>query len=198
MSMLVLCSWSSVRPLLFHPRYFLLIAATATCKLDTTTVGPCAASHNARYVPIVAGATPRSRRIAATRLLNSRFCGKGMPCATRVDSNATTGRPCARASWTSSWMRSRLVDCLVVFFAVVLVLQLLVASRVRVVVGPGVRVQEERFIAFLPKMLVRPSCCTPRRAAKNLIVFFALALCCYCCWDICLHLLGSLLALMLC
>mmetsp|Transcript_5219 Transcript_5219/g.10685 ORF Transcript_5219/g.10685 Transcript_5219/m.10685 type:complete len:91 (-) Transcript_5219:66-338(-) len=49
--------------------------------------------------------TPLSLRIRDTSLANSKFCGYGIPCATIVDSRATTGFPEDKACSTSGKRR---------------------------------------------------------------------------------------------
>src|SRR2546421_12208133 len=54
-----------------------------------------------RHTALVAGTAPSSRAAASAACAVSKFKGHGSPCAIRVDSSATTGRPASTASATS-------------------------------------------------------------------------------------------------
>ena len=71
-------------------------ATRSSCTRERPTCGTPARTAT------VAGVAPCARTTASTASAVSRFSGHGIPCATIVDSSATTGRPVMSAAATSA------------------------------------------------------------------------------------------------
>ncbi len=76
-----------------------LTMSSSAMRRSSSSVSPTLSTPSS--TAIVAGVTPRSRRIASKSRAASRLRGRGRPWLMIVDSRATTGSPAAKAAATS-------------------------------------------------------------------------------------------------